>query len=96
MREETHKQYIQRMTGTKGKIFTPDGWISVHNYKYRNKRMLFIECYTGCIYKAGQPIAKFWMNPTDSIHLAHRLLEESQIWNTNKKKKPNENPSTSK
>ncbi|KKK66579.1 hypothetical protein LCGC14_2962690, partial [marine sediment metagenome] len=23
--EETNKQYIQRMTGTKGKIFTPTG-----------------------------------------------------------------------
>ena len=79
--KETHEQYIHRMTGTEGKLFTPTGWISIQNFKYRNKRMLFIQVYTGCIYKEGQPIAQFWMNPTDAVHTACQLLKESQIWN---------------
>lgn len=85
--KETCEQYIHRMTRTDGKLFTPTGWISVQKYKYRNKKMLFIECYTGCIYGAGQPIAKFWMPPTDAVHLAHQLLEHSQIWQDKRKSK---------
>lgn len=90
-KKETHEQYIHRMTGTKGKLFTPTGWISVQSYKYRNKKMLFIECYTDCIYRAGQPIAKFWMNPTEAIHLASILLKESAIWNTKKRERGKSN-----
>jgi len=89
MSEETHEQYIHRMTGTKDKIFTPTGWISVQRYKYRNKKMLFIQCYTDCIYKAGQPVAKFWMKPDEAVRLAWLLLEHSRIWNK-KSRKTNE------
>lgn len=85
--KETLEQYIHRMTGTKGKLFTPTGWISVHSHEYRNKKMLFLEVYTKCIYKAGQPIAKFWMSPMDAIHLAWQLLEYSKIWNTKRRKR---------
>lgn len=85
--EETHEQYIHRMTGTEGKMFTPTGWISVERYEYRNKKMLFLTCYTGCIYKAGQPIAKFWISPTESVWLAQQLLNQSQIWNTKQRPK---------
>ena len=85
--KETCEQYIRRMTGTKGKMFAPTGWISVHNYKYRNKRMIIAECYTDCIYKAGQPIAKFWMTPTECVRLACQLLRESQVWNDKRRKK---------
>lgn len=88
-KEETNEQYIHRMTGTSGKIFTPTGWISVQPFTYRNKKMLFIQCYTDCIYKKGQPVAQFWMNPTESIHLAWLLLENSKIWN---KKRRNRGP----
>lgn len=84
MKEETHKQYIQRMTGTKGKIFTPTGWISISRHTYRKKKMLFIQCYTDCIYKSGQPVATFWMSPIGCVHLAWELLERSQIWNMKK------------
>lgn len=83
--KETYEQYIQRMTGTKGKLFIPTGWISVQKHKYRNKTMLFLQCYTDCIYKAGQPIAQFWMNPADCVHLAWLLLNQSQIWNIKRK-----------
>jgi hypothetical protein len=53
--------------------------------------MLFIECYTDCIYKAGQPVAKFWINPTEATWLAWQLLTQSQIWNAKKKKRPDKN-----
>lgn len=87
MSEETSEHYIHRMTETEGKIFTPTGWISIQRHTYRNKKMLFISCYTDCIYKADQPIAKFWMSPTNSVHLAWLLLENSQIWNTKSRQK---------
>ena len=87
MKEETCEQYIHRMTGTKGKLFTPTGWISLQRHKYRNEKMVFLQCYTGCIYKTGQPIAQFWMSPTDCVHLAWQLLNQSQIWNKKQKKK---------
>lgn len=86
--QETTEQYIKRMTGSK-EIFTPTGWISVHAYRYRNKKMLFLECYTDCIHKKGQPIAKFWMSQTDAVHLSWLLLDRSNVWN-NKKKKRNQ------
>lgn len=79
--KETLEQYIHRMTGTTGELFKPTGWISVCPHTYRNKTMLFIEVYTDCIYKAGQPIAKFWMDPITGVHLAWQLLEASKIWN---------------
>jgi len=85
MNEETQKRYIHRMTDTNGKLFTPTGWISIERYKYRNKKMLFVQCYTDCIYKAGQPVASFWMKPADSVWLAWRLLDQSQIWNINRR-----------
>lgn len=80
-KEETCEQYIHRMTGTSGKLFTPTGWISVRLYTYRNKKMLFIQCFTDCIYKKGQPIVSFWISPSDSVHLAWLLLDNSKIWN---------------
>ena len=83
---ENLKQYIQRMTGTTGELFKPTGWISVRTHTYRNKTMLFVEVYTDCIYKAGQPIAKFWMNPMESVHLAWQLLEASKIWNKKRRR----------
>jgi len=89
-KQETYEQYIHRMTGTKGKIFTPTGWISVQTYKYRGKRMVFLQCYTDCIYKAGQPVAKFWMTPINCVHLAWLLLKQSQIWNKKRKKQPSQ------
>jgi len=79
--KETCEQYIKRMTGTEGKLFTPTGWISVQRHTYRRKTMLFVQCYTDCIYKAGQPVAKFWMKPIECVHLASQLLSISQIWN---------------
>lgn len=78
MKEETCEHYIRRMTGTintKGKVFTPTGWISVQRHTYRNKKMLCLQCYTDCFFKAGQPIATFWMDPTNCVHLAWQLLE---------------------
>lgn len=89
MEDETVEQYIHRMTGTKGKIFTPTGWISVQKYTYRNQKMLFIECYTDCIYKAKQSIARFWMKPMTAVHLAWKLLDISQIWNKQNRRKSN-------
>ena len=85
-KEETYEQYIHRMTGTSGKMFTPTGWLSVQKFRYRNKKMLLIQCYTDCIYKKGQPIAKFWISPTDSVWLAWQLLNQSQIWNAKRRK----------
>lgn len=86
-KQENLKQYIQRMTGTTGELFKPIGWISVRPHTYRNKTMLFVECYTDCIYKAGQPVAKFWMRPMTAVHLAWELLEASKIWNKKKKQR---------
>lgn len=84
--KETIKQYIQRMTGTTGELFKPTGWISVSPHTYRNKTMLFIEIYTDCIYEAGQPVAKFWMNPMTGVHFAWQLLGASKIWNKKQRK----------
>ena len=79
--KENCEQYIKRMTGTTdGELFKPTGWISVQDYIYRNKRMLFVQCYTDCIYKPGQPIAQFWIRPEESIHLAWQFVEHSKIW----------------
>jgi len=85
--EETQEQYIHRMTLTEGELFTPTGWISVNRYKYRNKTMLFVTCYTDCIYKIGQPVASFWMDQAESVRLACQLLDQSQIWNNRRKPK---------
>jgi len=86
-KKETIKQYIKRMTQTEGEIFKPTGFISASSYKYKGKTMLFLECYTDCIYKANQPVAKFWIRPIYAVWLAWHLLEESKIWNLKKIRK---------
>jgi len=91
--KETYEQWIKRMTLT-AELFEPTGFISVQDYKHRNKKMLFIECYTDCIYKAGQPSAKFWISPTSAVHLAWQLLEHSKVWQGKRKPKKQEQEST--